>query len=285
MPTIPRPRTVLAVLAVSAGCAGPVSTAAVDDVAPDATAAVEQSVPSTVPTSSPVPSDTVASTTTTTTAVPGLRIVPVGDQSGPDTAVAQQRLLDLGFWVSATTGEYGVTTSQAVMAFEKYYGLAADGFLDAETAAMMGSELERPTGRSNTGDLIEVDKSKQLAFVVRDGETVWVINVSTGSEIPYREPDQNSPGRWIEDESVTRTGLFAVDRERPDGWWEGDLGEIYRPKYFDGGIAFHGAYNVPAYPASHGCVRVAIPVMDWIWDEDLAPIGMTVWVHGEIPAT
>ena len=32
----------------------------------------------------------------------------------------QQRLLDLGFWNTGADGEYGLTTSQAVMAFQKY---------------------------------------------------------------------------------------------------------------------------------------------------------------------
>ena len=130
---------------------------------------------------------------------------------------------------------------------------------------------------------MEVDKTRQLLFIVRDGRTEWVLNTSTGTEIPYREPDQNSPGEFIEDDSITRTGVFAVNRQREEGWWEGDLGEIYRPKYFDGGIALHGSYNIPPYPASHGCVRLSIQAMDWIWAEDVVPMRTTVWVHGEIP--
>ena len=109
------------------------------------------------------------------------------------------------------------------------------------------------------------------------------MRTSTGSERPYEEPDQNSPGEVQIGDSVTRTGLFEVNREREEGWWEGDLGEIYRPKYFDGGIALHGSYNVPDYPASHGCVRLSIPAMDWIWESGIIPRGTPVWVHGEIP--
>jgi lipoprotein-anchoring transpeptidase ErfK/SrfK len=79
--------------------------------------------------------------------------------------------------------------------------------------------------------------------------------------------------------SITPEGRFKVDRERPEGWWEGDLGQIYRPKYFKGGVAVHGASNVPNYPASHGCVRVSVPAMDFIWDQDLIPMRTLVWVH------
>jgi peptidoglycan hydrolase-like protein with peptidoglycan-binding domain len=208
---------------------------------------------------------------------------PVGTSSGPATQRAQERLLELGFWVQATTGEYGATTRQAVMAFQKYYGLATDAVLGPITAAALSEAIERPTGRSTAGDLVEVDKSKQLVYIVRDGVTEWVLNASTGSEVPYEKNDQNTPGEIQTGDSVTRTGLFEVYREREEGWWEGDLGEIYRPKYFDYGIALHGANKVPDYPASHGCVRLSIPAMDWIWDNDIVPKGTPVWVHGEIP--
>ena len=64
---------------------------------------------------------------------------------------------------------------------------------------------------------------------------------------------------------------------------EGDLGKIYRPKYFHGGIAIHGMTSVPNYPASHGCVRLSTQAMDFIWDNDLIPMRSVVWVHGNIP--
>lgn len=210
-------------------------------------------------------------------------LVAVWQEDGPETQRAQEFLQSLGFWLAEANGEYGQTTAQAVMAFQKYYGLATDGKLGPQTAAAMNSVTERPVGRSTGGTLVEVDKSKQLVFIVRDGVTEWVLNTSTGSEIPYRVPDQNTPGVIIEDDSITRPGVFAVDRQRDEGWWEGDLGEIYRPKYFDGGIALHGAYSIPPYPASHGCVRLSVQAMDWIWAEDVVPMGTTVWVHGEIP--
>jgi N-acetylmuramoyl-L-alanine amidase len=31
---------------------------------------------------------------------------------------------------------------------------------------------------------------------------------------------------------------------------------MYRPNYFYGGYAVPGMTSVPAYPASHGCVRM-----------------------------
>jgi lipoprotein-anchoring transpeptidase ErfK/SrfK len=86
----------------------------------------------------------------------------------------------------------------------------------------------------------------------------------------------------IKGTAVTPVGTFKIDRERPDGWWIGDLGQIYRPKYFVGGVAIHGSMSVPAYPASHGCVRVTVKAMDFIWDNNILPRGTQVLVYGEI---
>jgi peptidoglycan hydrolase-like protein with peptidoglycan-binding domain len=212
-------------------------------------------------------------------------VVAVGTGDGEDTRRAQERLLELGFWLSGADGDYGLTTRQAVMAFQKYHGLDTDGVLDEETAAVMSSVELRPTARADAGTLVEVDKGLQLLFFVIDGRVEWVLNTSTGSEIPYREPDQNTPGVWLEGDSVTRNGLHRVYRERAEGWWDGDLGSIYRPKYFSGGIAVHGSNHIPDYPASHGCVRVSVPAMDWIWESGILPLDTPVWVHEGIDET
>jgi lipoprotein-anchoring transpeptidase ErfK/SrfK len=149
---------------------------------------------------------------------------------------------------------------------------------------MMNAVAERPKARADAGTLVEVDKSKQLIFFVVDGRTTWILNTSTGSEIPYDEVDKNTPGERQTGDSITRVGLHDVYRERPEGWWEGDLGEIYRPKYFSGGQAVHGSNSIPNYAASHGCVRVSVPAMDWIWEQGLMPMDIPVWVYGSIPA-
>jgi lipoprotein-anchoring transpeptidase ErfK/SrfK len=143
----------------------------------------------------------------------------------------------------------------------------------------MTAVTERPTGRAEAGTLVEIDKGKQVLMFVIDGRVEWILNVSSGSEIPYREPDKNTPGEWQSGDSITRNGLHEVYRQRNDGWWEGDLGSIYRPKYFSGGIAVHGSNHVPNYPASHGCVRVTVPAMDWIWETGIMPMETPVWVH------
>ena len=248
-------------------------------------------VPATTVAPTTVPPTTVPETAPPTTEAPNPYEVPpmdppleaVGRDDGAETERAQWRLLQLGFWLQEANGDYGLTTTQAVMAFQKYYGLAADGVLGEQTAAVLSSVTERPRGRSDAGTLVEIDKAKQLLFFVDGGVTTWVLNTSTGSEIPYDEVNKNDPTKREVGDSVTRNGLHDVYREHADGWREGDLGEIYRPKYFSGGEAVHGSNHIPNYPASHGCVRISVPAMDWIWENDLMPMGLPVWVHGQIP--
>jgi peptidoglycan hydrolase-like protein with peptidoglycan-binding domain len=244
------------------------------------------------PTTTLAPTTTVAPTTTRapTTTAPSPAIVPlaapeypfaaVGSSGGGETARIQQRLVDMGFWNSGADGEYGLTTSQAVMAFQKYVGLEASGYVNQETADALTNAKFRAHGLADAGTLVEIDKDKQLLFVVHNGRTVWIYNTSTGDGQPYTEADQNTPGETQTGVSITRNGLHEVYRERPVGWWEGDLGKIYRPKYFSGGQAVHGSNNVPNYPASHGCVRVSIPAMDFIWETNIMPMHIPVWVHG-----
>jgi len=257
------------------------------------TTSTQASVPATAtPTLPPLtlPPTTLPPTTVapTTTLPPNIeKIGPsaqpleaVGTRDGAATAVIQQRLLDMGFWNGGADGVYGLTTKQAVMAFQKYIGLPATGKVDEQTAAFMQNFDERAHGTADTGDLIEVDKDRQLLFIVRDGKTLWTLNTSTGNGQPYEEEDKNSPGEIQTGVSITPNGLWKVNRERPEGWWEGDLGQIYRPKYFRGGVAVHGSNSIPEYPASHGCVRVSVPAMDFIWEADLMPMRTVVWVHG-----
>ena len=248
------------------------------------TTAAPTTTESTTTTAAPT---TTESTTTTSTLPSNIIEVPVldppiaaiGTQSGDEAVRLQQRLIELGFWVNGADGDYGVTTKQAVMAFEKYMGFEADGKLDERTAAAVSSMDLRPVARANSGTLVEVDKGKQLLFFVIDGKTEYILNVSTGNGEPYEEPDQNTPGEIVKGVSLTPSGLHEVNRQRAEGWWEGDLGRIYRPKYFVGGVAVHGSGNIPNYPASHGCVRVSVPAMDWIWETGIMPLDTPVWVH------
>jgi lipoprotein-anchoring transpeptidase ErfK/SrfK len=183
----------------------------------------------------------------------------------------QHRLQALGYWLSTADGNYGSLTEQAVTAFQKVEGLQPEGIAGPDTAGALAQAV-RPQPRSDHGNLVEVDKGRQVLLVVRDGSVAWVVNTSTGNGRPYQ-----SGG--VSQVAETPSGRWTVSRA-VDGIRQAPLGSLYRPRYFhDDGIAVHGSPSVPPYPASHGCVRVTDAAMDWIWASDTMPMGSTVWVY------
>ena len=208
-------------------------------------------------------------------------LVAVGRNDGLETARIQERLLELGFWLQLVDGDFGNTTKQAVMAFQKYVGLDPTAKVDQATADALTLATTRAVGQSNEpGTLVEVDKDKQVLFIMNSGKLLWALNISTGSGQYFLEVNQKDLVTWETGRSLTPSGRFKINREKSDGWWDGDLGQIYRPKYFNGGIAIHGSMSIPKYPASHGCVRVSTQAMDMIWASGLLPKKTPVWVYG-----
>ena len=53
----------------------------------------------------------------------------------------------------------------------------------------------RSTAAPTPETLVEVDKDRQLLFIVRDGKTLWTFNTSTGNGQPYRGAGQEQPRR------------------------------------------------------------------------------------------
>ncbi len=107
---------------------------------------------------------------------------------------------------------------------------------------------------------------------------MWAFNTSTGKGVPYTEQSEKLH-RVISGNAVTPVGHFRVYSQQSDGWWNGALGDLYRPKFFNGGIAVHGSTKIPNVPVSHGCVRLTTAAMDLIWAQNYMPLGETVWVH------
>jgi len=64
-----------------------------------------------------------------------------------------------------------------------------------------------------------------------------------------------------------------------NGWDRGPLGSLYRPQYFNGGIAIHGYTSVPSTPASHGCCRVSLRAMDNLWGVGRIRVRIAVLVY------
>ena len=172
----------------------------------------------------------------------------------------QTAMRDHGYWHSGNDGNFGVTTEQAVMAVQKMHGLSRDGVCGPKTWAVI-DRLGHARARTTSGSIMEVDIDRQVIFVVRSGRTRWVFNTSTGKS-GWRTP----------------RGRYRIFRQ-VNGMDHGPLGSLWRPKYFNGGIAIHGYTSVPGYPASHGCTRVSNSAMNYLWSSGLLPIGRRVWVY------
>jgi peptidoglycan hydrolase-like protein with peptidoglycan-binding domain len=206
-----------------------------------------------------------------TTAPPAPQKLKKGAK-GDEILALQRRLTELGYWNGRADGKFGSTTQQAVFAVQKTAGLQRDGVVGPKTQKALDQGV-RPKARSKAGSgrLIEINLAKQLLMIVEDGRTTAVFNTSTGSNEHYEYKGET----YLAD---TPSGRFRVGRQI-DGWRHGPLGPLWRPKYFNGGIAVHGAPVVPAYPASHGCARVSIAAMNWLWANDKIPLKTKVWVY------
>lgn len=192
--------------------------------------------------------------------------------TGAAVRTLQKRLSALGYWLGAVDGEFGDATFHAVVALQKAAGLARDGVVGPATRGALAKGV-RPKAVTKKGHVIEVDLKRQLVLVVDKGRVRRILDASTGSNKWYTAPDGHRA------HATTPKGTWRVSWQ-VDGWHKSPLGRLYRPKYFHvRGIAVHGYPSVPAYPASHGCVRVTLGAMDMLWSTKTMRVGTTVRVH------
>src|SRR4051794_5494654 len=150
---------------------------------------------------------------------------------GPAVRMLEQRLHELHYALRGVDGVFGDDDLEAVLAFQKVNGLTRTGSVDAGIwRRLLASGI--PRARYG-GTHVEVDKTRQVLFFVHGGEVQLVVHVSTGAT-------GNTP-----------LGLWHVYSKVP-GW----NGVLWYPNFFLRGFAIHGYPEVPAYPASHGCVRI-----------------------------
>jgi N-acetylmuramoyl-L-alanine amidase len=151
---------------------------------------------------------------------------------GPSVRALEQRLRELRYALRGVDTVYGTDTLEAVLAFQKVHGLPRTGRVDASLWRRL-ARATVPMPRYGRDDHIEVDKSANVLYEIAGGRVNRIVHVSTGAT-------GNTP-----------LGSFRVYRTVP-GWdWV-----LWYPMYFLRGFAIHGYPSVPAYPASHGCVRV-----------------------------
>jgi len=171
---------------------------------------------------------------------------------GPGVVALEERLRELRYAVRDTNGVFDDDDQGAVLAFQKVNGLERTG----EVTPGLWSLLARagvPRARY-PGDHVEVDKTRQVLFLVRDGKVVLATHVSTGAT-------GNTPlGVWHVYSKVV-------------GWsWV-----LWYPSYFLRGFAIHGYPEVPAYPASHGCVRVPMWLAPSLFEQ--IPMGGAIYIY------
>jgi hypothetical protein len=190
--------------------------------------------------------------------------------TGLAVLVLQQELTSLGYWLGTPNGSFGDSTEQAVWALQKAAGLPRDGVAGPTTWAALAAGVV-PQPRSTSGYVIEINLSNDLLMVVSNGQLVYTLNTSTGGGYTYVQSG-------VSNVAITPTGHFSIFRQ-VDGLVVDSLGALWRPKFFTGGYAIHGDSSVPPQPVSHGCARVSNEAIDWIWANNIAPIGTPVWVY------
>jgi peptidoglycan hydrolase-like protein with peptidoglycan-binding domain len=187
-----------------------------------------------------------------------------------DIREAEQRLADLGYWTGPVDGIWDDTSRHALVAFQKIQRAKATGRLTrAELNALSVAAPPRPRER---GTHIEVDLARQVLFLVDDeGKVGNILPISSGSGKRFHE------NGYPETHAVTPCGHLEVFA-KASGWKTSPLGQMYNPLYIVGGIAIHGSLDVPAYPASHGCIRVPMFASQRL--PRMVPKGTPVFVYG-----
>ena len=243
---------------------------------PSTTAAPTTAAPTTVAPTTAAPT-TAAPTTAAPTTEPPTTTKPKptkpaqlrSGSEGRAVEALQRRLAELGYQVHEVDGQFGSETHHAVVAFQKVNRLGRDGVVGPVTR----KALERPRVPSprsrKAGFHVEADLTLQVIYLVKDGKIQEILDASSASGQNYTVDGDVRV-------AVTPLGDFQIQR-KIDAWRKSDLGLLYRPAYFTGGYALHGSYSVPAFPASHGCIRITIAAMDRLFGR--LPVGTPMLVY------
>ena len=154
----------------------------------------------------------------------------------PAVSLLAKQLAALDYAVPSFSSSFSYDFQETVWAFQKVQGLERTGAVDARFWTRLDNPRLPQARYSEPAAHIEVDKTRQVLFEVRDGEVANVAHVSTGAT------GNTPPGHWY------------VYGKSPGYNAKG----MFDSLYFLRGFAIHGYYSVPSFPASHGCVRTPI---------------------------
>lgn len=175
--------------------------------------------------------------------------------TGTYTRLLEKRLRQLHYWVPPPDTKFDHRTADAVIAFHKVQYMPRANHVTAKTWKRLQTPI-RPSPRAKKRPFhIEVDQTRQVLYVIKQGKIAWIVHTSTGAG------------------GATHDGVFYVHRKIA-GY---SPNQLYYPSYFDGNRAVHGWPEVPTYPASHGCARV--PYWTAIWLHNLMDMGTQVRVY------
>ena len=188
-----------------------------------------------------------------------------------DVAAVQRTLSDHGYYAGAIDGRRGGGFRSAVMAFQKVHGLGADGVVGPATLTALKAPRTPSLKASSPSSRVEVDLTKQVLYVVKGGAVSRILPVSSGNGETYLQKDGDKA------RALTPVGWYKIQR-RIVGERKADLGTLYDPQYYYRGWAIHGSNSVPAFPASHGCVRVTRADAKYLLGA--LSNGMSVYLYG-----
>jgi hypothetical protein len=190
---------------------------------------------------------------------------------GHDVTRLQRRLRALKFNPGPIDGEYGALTQAAVWAYEKLVLGVPREEATGQVTPRMWKALQDPVPinarRPDAGRHTEIYLPEQVLVAFDGNQPLFISHISTGTGEYWVEEVTISPGEYGNEDgtkpltrlekglSLTPGGVYEFDRRRK-GRWESALGGMLNPVYFNYGIAVHGAFEVPLYPASHGCIRI-----------------------------
>ena len=183
---------------------------------------------------------------------------------------AETLLAHLGYWTGPIDGVFDPATRFALIAFQKWERRSVTGRLTMEEIEAIRT-AEPPAMRDGEYEHAEVDVDRQVLLLADGNGGIRVLPVATGTDKPFFYDGQESI-------AYTPRGRFVV-YDKTTGW-EKNFPTVYYPNYISGGIAIHGSPNVPARPASNGCIR--IPLFAAVEVSKRLPLGAIVLVYDQV---
>lgn len=189
-----------------------------------------------------------------------------------DIKEAKERLAALGYWIAKTEESY----RHALTAFQKVQALAPTGKLsltDLDALRDARPPVPKEVQTLEEGKIrVEVDLRRQVLFVIDHQNSVTkTLPISSGNGKEFE-----SEG-FVRD-AITPPGRFNVNN-KIKGWRKSPLGMLYYPNYFLAGLAIHGSTFVPAYPDSHGCIRIPMYAAEEFFQ--MLTMGTEILIYGQ----